>query len=122
VEAWGTSIGDYLGISIATGFGVVWGWFLAAIFGVLFMIFTRNNKNLLWFIIVGGIVTTIFSLSTIGNPTNSLGFVASPQYYTTAYGVYVSLAGGALILIGATCHAYISGLFGRLRNWIRNML
>jgi hypothetical protein len=114
VEQYGISVGDMLGINIFFGWAALFWCVFAAVFGVLFMI--KPDKYLLSFIVICGILTTLCSLASIESPNTLWGGVSAFDY-STAYGVYVSLAGGILVLIGATCHAYIGGI----RDWIRNL-
>jgi len=86
------------GIDVPLGVLAFVGWLVATVSWVLFMI--KAQKLSLGFVIAGGIITMICSLTSIVNPG---AFLSSGELvYTAVYGAYISLVGGTLILVGAT--------------------
>jgi hypothetical protein len=92
------------------GWGAFW-WGLAAA-GLLVLFMISADKDLLGFLILGGIVTILCSLSSIASPGEALLWLWAD--FTNVYGAYVSLAGGTLILVGVTYHD-----IDRIRDWTR---
>jgi hypothetical protein len=86
-----------VGMDTILGEYVFIGWLVATVSWGLFMI--TGEKLLLGFIMADGIATMILCLAALAYPTQFSGMQG--PLFTASYGEYVSLAGGALILVGA---------------------
>jgi hypothetical protein len=86
-----------LGIDVPLGAFALVGWLVVTASWVLFMIIGRKLSPA--FVIAGGIETMICSFASIVNPGT---FLPTSQVFTAAYGAYVSLTGGTMIMISAT--------------------